>query len=187
MIQFVLRTDPLARTAREVWEEQVTGPVTMAAERIARARYALEGPGQYPDATFSLRLSYGKVAGLTDQDGAPTAPFTTFAGMFDRATGAAPYRLPARWTAAEGALNAATVLDFSTTNDIVGGSSGSPVVDATGRIVGAAFDNNQQALAGDFGYDGALNRMIAVSTVAITEALEKVYGRTALVRELQSP
>ena len=187
MIQFVLRTDPLARTAREVWEEEVTGPVTMASERIARARYALEGPGLYPDATFSLRLSYGKVAGLTDADGEATQPFTTFAGLFDRATGAAPYRLPARWTAAQNGLNAATILDFSTTNDITGGSSGSPVVDAKGQILGAAFDGNLQSIAGDFGYDAALNRTIAVSTVAITEALDKVYGRTALVKELQSP
>jgi hypothetical protein len=183
MIQFVLRTDPLARTARLVWEEEVTGPVTMASERIARARYLLEGPGLYPDATFSLRLSYGKVAGWTDQDGA----FTTFAGLFDRATGAPPYRLPARWTAAQGGLTASTVLDFSTTNDITGGSSGSPVVDAKGQIVGTAFDGNLHSIAGDFSYDGALNRTIAVSTVAITEALDKVYGRTALVKELQSP
>ena len=186
MIQFVLRTDPLSRAARQVWEEEVAGPVSLASERIARARYALDGPGLYPDATFSLRLSYGKVAGWT-YNGEQTQPFTTFAGLYDRATGAAPYRLPARWTAAQGALNASTVLDFSTTNDITGGSSGSPVVDAKGQIVGTAFDGNIHSIAGDFIYDGALNRTIAVSTAAITEALQKVYGRTALVRELQNP
>ncbi len=185
MIQFVLATDPLARTARQVWEEEVTGPVELASERIARARYALGGPGLYPDATFSLRLSYGKVEGVTDPDGAAT-PFTTFAGLFGRATGAEPYRLPKRWVAAENGLDGATVLDFSTTNDIIGGSSGSPVVDSTGQIVGAAFDGNIHSIAGDFSYDGSLNRTIAVSTVAITEALDKVYGRTALVKELQA-
>jgi hypothetical protein len=185
MIQFVLRTDPLSRAARQVWEEEVVGPVQDAGERIARVRYAFAGPGLYPDATFSLRLSYGKVSGWTDQ-GQETAPFTTFAGLFERATGAAPYRLPARWTSDEARLDPATVLDFATTNDITGGSSGSPVVNAKGQIVGAAFDGNIHSIAGDFAYDGALNRTIAVSTVAISEALERVYGDTALARELEN-
>jgi hypothetical protein len=183
MIQFVLATDPLARAARLVWEEQVVAPVELASERIARARYALGGSSLYPDATFSLRLSYGKVAGWTYQ-GQQTQPFTTFSGLYARATGAQPYRLPARWAAQAGRLDEAAVLDFSTTNDITGGSSGSPVVNAKGQIVGAAFDGNIHSIAGDFSYDGALNRTIAVSTQAITEALDKVYGDTALVKEL---
>jgi hypothetical protein len=186
MIQFVLRTDPLSRAARQVWEERVTAPVQDAGERIARVRYALDSHGLYPEANFSLRLSYGKVAGLTDR-GQETSPFTTFAGLFGRATGAPPYRLPARWTAGEARLDPATVLDFATTNDITGGSSGSPVVDAKGQIVGAAFDGNIHSIAGDFAYDGALNRTIAVSTVAISEALERVYGDAALARELSQP
>ncbi|HUZ12795.1 MAG TPA: S46 family peptidase [Caulobacteraceae bacterium] len=183
MVRFVVQTDPLARAARQVWEEEVYGPVEMASERIARARYALEGPGIYPDATFSPRLSYGKVAGWTYQD-QETAPFTTFSGLFARATGAAPYRLPARWLAAAGKLDGAAVLDFSTTNDITGGNSGSPVVDAKGRIVGSVFDGNIHSIAGDFTYDGALDRTIAVSTQAITDALEHVYGDRPLVKEL---
>src|SRR6185312_26617 len=183
MIQFVLRTDPLSRAAREVWEEQVEAPVLDGGERIARVRYAFEGAGLYPDANFSLRLSYGKVAGWTDQ-GQQTTPFTTFAGLFQRATGAPPYRLPGRWTADQPKLDPATVLDFSTTNDITGGSSGSPVVNARGQLVGAAFDSNIHGIAGDFTYDAGLNRMIAVSTVAISEALQKVYGDTALAKEL---
>jgi len=186
MIQFVLRTDPLSRAARQVWDEEVTGPVQDAGERIARVRYALDNHGIYPEANFSLRLSYGKVAGWTDQ-GQETTPFTTFAGMFARATGAPPYRLPARWAAGEPRLDPATVLDFATTNDITGGSSGSPVVNAKGQIVGAAFDGNIHSIAGDFTYDGALNRTIAVSTVAISQALEQVYGDAALARELSEP
>lgn len=186
MIQFVLRTDPLSRAAREVWESEVEAPLLDGGERIARVRYAFEGASLYPDANFSLRLSYGKVAGWTDQ-GRQTTPFTTFAGMFQRATGAPPYRLPGRWTADEPKLDPATVLDFSTTNDITGGSSGSPVVNARGQIVGAAFDSNIHGIAGDFTYDGALNRTIAVSTVAISEALQKVYGDTALAKELTQP
>jgi hypothetical protein len=183
MIQFVLATDPLSRAARQVWEEEVVGPIQDAGERIARVRYAFEGPGIYPDATFSLRLSYGKVAGWTDQ-GQQTAAFTTFAGLFSRATGAPPYRLPSRWTTGEAKLDPATVLDFATTNDITGGSSGSPVVNAKGQIVGTAFDGNIHSIAGDFAYDGTLNRTIAVSTVAISQALDKVYGDAALAKEL---
>ena len=186
MIQFVLRTDPLSRAARQVWDDEVTGPVQDAGERIARVRYALGNHGIYPEANFSLRLSYGKVAGWTDQ-GQETTPFTTFAGMFDRATGAPPYRLPPRWAAGEASLDPATVLDFATTNDITGGSSGSPVVNAKGQIVGAAFDGNIHSIAGDFTYDGALNRTIAVSTVAISQALERVYGDAALAKELGEP
>ncbi|MBV9994084.1 MAG: S46 family peptidase [Caulobacteraceae bacterium] len=183
MIKFVLATDPLARAAREVWEDEVTGPVEDAAERIVRARYILEGPEVYPDATSTLRLSYGKVAGW-EAAGRKTSPFTTFGGLYGRATGAPPYDLPPRWLQAKGKLDPDAVLDFVTTNDIVGGSSGSPVVDAKGRIVGTAFDGNIYSIAGDFTYDSALNRTIAVSTAAITEALAKVYGRSELVKEL---
>jgi len=183
MIQFVLRTDPLSRAARQVWEEEVESQVQDGGERIARVRYAFEGTGLYPDANFSLRLSYGKVAGWTDE-GRHTTPFTTFAGLFQRATGAPPYRLPSRWTEDGPKLDQDTILDFATTNDITGGSSGSPVVDAHGRIVGTAFDSNIHGIAGDFTYDAALNRTIAVSTVAITEALQKIYGDAALAREL---
>ena len=183
MIQFVLATDPLSRAARQVWEEEVVGPIQDAGERIARARYTLAGGALYPDATFSLRLSYGKVAGWTDQ-GQETAAFTTFAGLYGRATGAPPYRLPGRWTTGQAKLDPTTVLDFATTNDITGGSSGSPVVNAKGQIVGTAFDGNIHSIAGDFAYDGALNRTIAVSTVAISQALDKVYGDAALAKEL---
>ncbi|HVM99824.1 MAG TPA: S46 family peptidase [Caulobacteraceae bacterium] len=186
MIQFVLATDPLSRAARSVWEEEVIGPTQDAGERIARVRYVFQGAGLYPDATFSLRLSYGKVEGLTDQ-GQATAAFTTFGGLFARATGAAPYKLPTRWTADQTKLDPGTVLDFATTNDITGGSSGSPVVNARGQIVGTAFDGNIHSIAGDFVYDGALNRTIAVSTVAITQALDRVYGDTALAKELAQP
>jgi hypothetical protein len=186
LIQFVLRTDPLSRAARQVWEEEVVGPLQDGGERIARLRYAFGGPGLYPDATFSLRLSYGKIEGWTDQGGQITPPFTTFAGMYAHATGAAPYDLPARWAADRAQLDPTTVLDFATTNDITGGSSGSPVVNAKGEIVGAAFDGNIHSIAGDFAYDGALNRTIAVSTVAISQALQRVYGDTALAHELSA-
>ena len=94
------------------------------------------------------------------------------------------YRLTSRWAGDGQKLDPATVLDFATTNDITGGSSGSPVVNARGQIVGTAFDSNIHGIAGDFTYDAALNRTIAVSTVAISEALQKVYGDASLAHEL---
>jgi hypothetical protein len=183
MIQLALRLDPAARAIRKSWEAEVSGPTDRAAERIARARFAVYGDAVYPDATFTLRLSYGKVAGWS-QRGTDIQPFTTFAGLYERATGAEPFALAPRWIAAEKKLDKATVYNFVTTNDIIGGNSGSPVVNAKGEVLGAAFDGNIHSLGGAFGYDGTMNRTVVVSTAATTEALRKVYGLDALAREL---
>ena len=118
--------------------------------------------------------------------GRTVAPLTTFAGLYDRATGSEPFELTPRWIAARDRLNLSTVFNFVTTNDIVGGNSGSPVVNATGEVLGAVFDGNIHSLGGNYGYDGAINRTVVVSTAAATEALAKVYGQEALVRELTS-
>jgi hypothetical protein len=185
LIQLVLRTDPAARAIRKAFEGDVVGPVDSAAEKIAVARFAAYGAAVYPDATFTLRLSYGKVAGWTYR-GTQIKPFTTFAGLYDRATGAEPFQLAPKWVAAKGKLNPDTVFDFVTTNDIIGGNSGSPVVNAKAEILGAAFDGNIHSLGGDYGYDGTINRTVVVATSAATEALEKVYGQTALVKELMA-
>jgi len=183
LIQYVLKTDALSRAARQLWEDDVAGPIERASERISRVRFAFYGRNIYPDATFSLRLSYGAVQGWTYK-GDQTGPFTTYAGLYERATGADPFRLAPRWEQARARLDPSTVFNFVTTNDIIGGNSGSPVVNAAGQVIGAAFDGNIHSIAGDFIYDGALNRTVAVSTVSVTEALAKVYGRTALVKEL---
>ena len=183
MIRFALATDPAARRARSAWEARVSGPVEAAAERIAQARFAVYGDKVYPDATFTLRLSYGKVAGWISR-GRTVPALTRFDGLYARATGAEPYRLPARWIAARDRLNPDTVLNISTTNDIIGGNSGSPLIDAQRRVVGAVFDGNIHSLGGDYGYDPALNRTVAVSTAAVTQALDRVYGQKALVAEL---
>jgi hypothetical protein len=184
LIAFVLATDPVSRAARQVWEEEVVGPSDAAGERIDRLRFVIRQRPIYPDATFSLRLSYGKVAG-PKANSLDQAPLTTFAGLYARASGSAPFELPSRWLAARGRIDSTTVLNFSTTTDIVGGASGSPVVDARGEIVGSAFDGNLASIAGDFAYDGEQNRTISVSTAAIAEALAKVYGRDALLGELR--
>ncbi|MDB5468558.1 MAG: peptidase [Caulobacter sp.] len=183
MIKFVLATEGQGRALKKVWESQVTAPVDSAAERIAQARFAVYGESVYPDATFSLRLSYGKVQGWTYR-GTTVPAFTRIGGTWDRATGEAPFALPKSWLDKKSALNPETVFDYTTTNDIIGGNSGSPVIDAKGQVIGAAFDGNIHSLGGAYGYDGTLNRTVVVSTAAITEALVKVYGQTNLVKEL---
>jgi hypothetical protein len=184
LVAYVLATDPISRAARRVWEDEVVGPADRAGERIERLRFSIRQHSLYPDATFSLRLSYGRVEG-SKANGVEETPFTTLAGLYVRASGEAPYDLPRRWLAARPDLDPATMLDFVTTTDITGGASGSPVVDAAGEIVGTAFDGNLASIAGDFVYDGDQNRTISVTTAAISEALAKVYGRAALLNELE--
>ena len=183
LVQFVLRTDPAAREIRKTWEAEVSGPTDRAAERLARARFAIYGDAVYADATFTLRLSYGRVLGWRYR-GVTVTPFTTFAGFYDRATGSDPFKLPARWIAAKDRLDPNTVFNFANDTDTIGGNSGSPMVDAKGELIGVHFDGNVHSLGGDYGFNPVLNRSIAVSTAGATEALVKVYGRTALVDEL---
>jgi hypothetical protein len=184
MIQYVLRIDPEARRLLTAWNEQVQGPSTAASEAIARARFQAYGASTYPDATFTLRLSYGKIAGWNEH-GREVPPFTYLGGTYERATGQPPFDLDPRWIAARGKLNPSTVFDISTTNDIIGGNSGSPLINARGEVIGAIFDGNIHSLGGDYGYDPALNRSVAVSAAAVSEALRKVYGADALAAELE--
>jgi len=183
MIRFVLATDQSSRAVRQAYEATVSGPTDRAQQRIAHARFVAYGDSVYPDATFSLRISYGAVAGWT-YHGKTIAPVTRIAGLYDRATGEDPFALAPRWIDAKSRLNLDTVFDLSTTNDITGGNSGSPLINARGEIIGAMFDGNIHSLGGAFAYDGNLNRGVAVTTAAETEALEKVYGQSALVKEL---
>jgi hypothetical protein len=183
MIQLVLRTDPRARELRQQWEQRVTGPTDLAAEQIARARFLAYGDAVYPDATFSLRLSHGRIAGWTER-GREIAPFTYFRGLFERATQSDPFKLPPRWAQARARLNPNTVFDITSTNDIIGGNSGSPLINARGEVIGAVFDGNIHSLGGAYYYDAELNRAITVSTAAITEALRTVYVQPHLVAEL---
>ncbi len=186
MIAYVLATDPTARAVRKAYEEKVSGPSDRAAERIAAARFAVYGTSVYPDATFAPRLSYGQVEGWTYR-GRTIPPFTTFAGLWARATGKPPFELAPKWLAARGKLNDATIFDFVSDNDIVGGNSGSPIVNAKAEVTGAVFDGNILSLGGAFAFDDTVNRGVSVSTAAATEALRKVYGQDALVAELTGP
>ncbi len=185
MIRFVLATDSASRAVRTDYETRVVGPVDMATQQIAHARFAIYGTSVYPDATFSLRLSFGKVEGWTD-NGKTVAPFTRFSGLWQRATGQPPFDLAPRWVNSAAKLDPDTVLNFVSDDDIIGGNSGSPVIDAQGHVIGAIFDGNIESLGGDFGFDDKVNRAVAVSTAAITEALEKIYDNQALVADLQA-
>jgi len=183
LLALALRLEPEAQAVRRRYEDQVEAPLHAAEERLAAARFAVRGTATYPDATFTLRLSYGAVQGWRE-GGREIAPFTTLDGLYARATGQPPFRLPARWLQARDRLNLDTPFDFVTTNDIVGGNSGSPVIDARGRLVGLAFDGNIHSIGGDYGYDAALNRAVAVHPAAMVLALGEVYGAQALLREL---
>jgi hypothetical protein len=183
LIAFVLANDNAAQAVRAQWDSAVNGPTAKAGEKIAQARFAVYGTNLYPDATFSLRLSYGAVAGWTYR-GVTVPPFTYMGGLYERATGAEPFNAAQAFLDNEAKVNKDTVYDFVSTNDIIGGNSGSPVINAKGEVIGAAFDGNIHSLGGSFGYDGTLNRTVTVSTAAITEALRNIYHQPRLLAEL---
>ena len=183
LIDFVRTLDVPARAVRADSENNVKAVITKNAALIAKARFALEGKGTYPDATFTLRLSYGAVAGY-EEKGRAVAPTTNFAGAYAHATGRDPFKLPDSWINAEKTVDPNAQLNFVSTNDIIGGNSGSPVIGRNGEVIGLIFDGNIQSLGGDFGYDGAQNRAIAVDVTGISEALKNIYHADRLVKEL---
>jgi hypothetical protein len=185
LIRFVRSTDPDARALRTRYEQEVAGPITRGQERLARARFKVYGDSVYPDATFTLRLSYGSIEGWTYQ-GQTVPPFTNLGGLYARATGSEPFRLPQRWLAAKDRIDPQTPFNVSTNNDVIGGNSGSPLIDREGRVIGAIFDGNIHSLGGEFGFDPRLNRAVGVLTAAIGPALRKVYALAALADELEA-
>lgn len=184
LIVYMRAWDEEALALRAQYEAQVERPVALAQERIGQARFRAFGDSAYPDATFALRLSYGRVAGWTEPDGRRIGAMTTIGGLWPRVTQIAPHIAPARWLAARGALDEGVVFNAVTTNDTIGGYSGSPVLDRDGRIVGVAFDGNAHSLAGAYIYDGARNRTVIIAAQAIEAALRRVYGLDALADEL---
>ncbi|WP_394777353.1 S46 family peptidase [Undibacterium sp.] len=182
-IKLAISIDVQARAIRKQYEQEVESVVQKNTELIAQALFAQSGTGAYPDATFSLRLSYGQVKGW-EEAGRKITPFTDFAGAFARDTGADPFALPPSWHAAKGKLNQSQRLNFVTDNDIIGGNSGSPMINKNGEIVGLIFDGNIHSLGGAFWFDPRLNRAVAVHSNGILEALDKIYDAKDIVKEM---
>ena len=192
MIALAKKLDPISRELRKKQEDQVASVMTEHGTRIAKARFAIYGKNTYPDATFTLRLSYGAVAEYKG-NGTLIQPFTTFGGLFDRYDSwggneikahDGSWTLPQRWVDKRSALNPSVPFNFAHKVDIIGGNSGSPVIDKKGELVGLIFDGNIESLPGNYFYDEAVNRGVSVDARAIVHALDKVYGANGLVAEL---
>ena len=186
LIVLARELDPLRREMIKWEQDNVDSVEERAGEQLGRARFAAYGRTTYPDATFTPRLSYGAVEGYP-MNGTKAPPKTTFYGLYERAASfnfQGPFALPSRYLEGRQKLDLATPFNFVTTSDIVGGNSGSPVINRNGEIIGLIFDGNIESLVGDFVYDEATNRAVAVSTSAMTEALRKLYGAGKLVDEL---
>jgi hypothetical protein len=185
LIELARAIDPEARALRTIMETQ-DEVKQQAQAALGAARFALDGTSGYPDATFTLRLSYGTVKGY-EENGVPVPATTNFAGLYRRSADQGdrpPFDLPPRWVAKKAALDLAAPLNFVSTNDIIGGNSGSPVVNGAAEFVGIIFDGNIQSLSADFGYTDLQSRALSVHSAGIIEALKKVYEVPALADEL---
>jgi hypothetical protein len=196
MIILMREIDAEARSYRTRYDDEVASVERIAGARIGRLRFAQSGYNIAPDATFTLRLSYGAVRGYRE-DGAGDAvppgtvvpPFTTMAGAFERANKMGnkdPFHLPASWTNAKraGRIKLDTPLNFVSTPDLIGGNSGSPVINAAGEVGGVIFDGNMQSLPWRYVYDDAIGRAVSVDSRGILEALNHIYRANRVVEEL---
>jgi hypothetical protein len=183
LIRYALAIQEPTRAVRRTWEDTVQSPTDRASERLADARFAVYGDSVYPDATGTLRLSYGRIEG-SDVPGQRFTPFTTFAGLWDRATGARPFDVAPKLLAAKSRIDPSTVLDMTVSSDTIGGSSGSPAINAAGEMIGANFDSTVLTQRNAYGYDRDVNRSIIVTSAAVTTVLRDVYGMQRLLGEL---
>jgi len=186
MIRFADSINAELLAARKEFESRVDAPTRAAAERIAKARFAVYGTSVDPDATFTARLSYGTVKGFEDAEGKFVQPYTMISGLFERASGAPPYKLPQTWLDAKSLLDLSLPMNLSTTNDIIGGNSGSPLINKEASVIGLIFDGNIFSLGGDYGYDPKQNRAVAVDSRALLEGLQKVYHFNRIVDEIEA-
>jgi hypothetical protein len=186
LIVLARTVDPMLREQRKWYEDNIEAVQVPAAEKIGKARFAVYGKAVNPDATFTLRMSYGAVAGYP-MNGTKAPSITTFYGIYDRSASFGnkpPFDLPAHYVGAQGKLDLATPLNFVSTCDIIGGNSGSPVINRAGEIVGLVFDGNIESLVGRFVFDDTANRTVSVHTAGMTEALAKLYGADRVLKEL---
>ncbi len=189
LIVLARKMDPLAREMRKWVEDNVESVQKSSGEKIGKARFAVYGKSSYPDATFTLRLAYGSVRGYP-MNGTQAPPKTTFFGLYDRANSFSlkpPYHLPTRYAERLQKIDLTTPLNFVSTCDIIGGNSGSPVINSKGELVGLIFDGNIESLVGNYVYEEERNRAVAVHSAAIIEALRKLYDADGLAAELTGP
>jgi len=186
LILLAKRIDPIMRKDRKWRKENISSKLNFASEKIAKARFGIYGKNIYPDATFSLRLSYGTVKGY-EMNGTIAPCFTTLYGLYDRAIsfkGDEDYFIPEKFWQREDKLDLSTLVNFVSTCDIIGGNSGSPVINRDGEIVGLIFDGNIESLTGRFVYDIEKSRAVAVHIGYITEALDKLYDADFILDEI---
>ena len=186
MIRLAQLIDPAARKIRKKYEESIEVLDASAVDRIAAYRFKVLGPDQYPDATFTPRVSFGAVKGYRDKTEAPLPYATTFGGMYHRAGKDDPYILPERWATAKTTLDLVTPFDFVSTCDVTGGNSGSPTVNQKGEIVGVLFDGNIESLPLTYLYSDDQARAVHVAVQGVVEALKKVYKTPELLHELRA-
>jgi hypothetical protein len=187
MIVLARKIDPLGRASFKWFEENVSSVEQAAGEKLGKAQFLVYGKSTYPDSTFTLRLSYGTVAGYP-MNGTKAPYKTTFYGLYDRANSfdlTEPFSLPSRYKEMRDKLDLATPLDFANTCDSIGGSSGSPVINRNAELVGINFDRNVEGIGRAYVYQEETGRAIAVHSAGIIEALRKVYGAGKLADELQ--
>ncbi|MBY0513943.1 MAG: S46 family peptidase, partial [Gemmataceae bacterium] len=189
MIELARLIDPACRDLRKKFDAEFDEPRRQAYGALAKARYAMDGTKVYPDATFTLRLSFGTVKGYKE-DGKDVPAFTTVDGLYARSKeqgNKGPFELPKRWEERRGKIDPKTPMNFVSTADIIGGNSGSPVVNRAGEVVGLIFDGNIQSLVLDVIYDDDQARAVSVDSRVIVEALRTVYDAPDLVAELTAP
>ncbi len=187
MIKLAVAADPHARKVRKQFETTVDEPLKQAYAKIADWKFQLFGDTFYPDATFTLRLSYGTVKGYTEDDGTAVPPWTVIDGMFERAAShknVPPFDMPESWAKAKGKLDLTMPFNLVSTNDIIGGNSGSPLFNKNAEVVGLIFDGNLQSLSSDMIYTDVQSRAVSVHAAGIVEALRKVYDMGRIADEL---
>jgi hypothetical protein len=184
MIELARLLDTPGRALRKQAEDKVEAVLASSGAKIAQARFAVYGANEYPDATFTMRVTFGDVRGYTGTDGKPVAWATTFEGLFKRATGVDPYKLPQRWLDAKSKIVLKTPFNFVSTTDTHGGNSGSPTINTKGELNGILFDGNIEGLPNRFVFTDTQARSVHVAGQGIIEALRHVYGASTLLKEL---
>jgi hypothetical protein len=183
MIRLARILEPRNRELRKRYEDTIEATVATSASQIAQAKFATQGANTYPDATFTFRIEYGPVKGYV-LDGKKVPYATTFAGLYERATGVEPFKLPPSWLNAKSKLNLATPFNFVTTVDSHGGNSGSPTINSKGELTGILFDGNIESLPNRFVYTDQVSRSVHVASQGIVEAMRKVYHADRLIKEI---